>query len=130
MDKIQVGIVGTGIYLPKDIMTAREISKATKGVWSEAAVIDKLGIIQKTIPSKDLKKDGTQEMHYIPTTLMRGEKENPYSLPWNIEQDWSWANPKYSFSIARKAKDIELITIDPSYYMADVDRDNNTYQNE
>ncbi|PKK96162.1 MAG: hypothetical protein CVV58_07795, partial [Tenericutes bacterium HGW-Tenericutes-3] len=62
MDKIQVGIVGTGIYLPKDIMTAREISKATKGVWSEPAVIDKLGIIQKTIPSKDPKKDGTQEM--------------------------------------------------------------------
>jgi aminopeptidase N len=75
-------------------------------------------------------KDGTQEMHYIPITLMRGEKENPYELPWNIEQDWSWANPKYSFSIARKAEDIEIITIDPSYYMADVDRDNNTYQNE
>jgi aminopeptidase N len=75
-------------------------------------------------------KDGTQEMHYIPITLMRGEKENPYALPWNIEQDWSWANPKYSFSVAHKAEEIELIIIDPTYYMADLDRENNTYQNE
>ncbi len=61
MDRVQVGIVGTGIYLPKKIMTAREISKSTKGVWSEQAVIDKLGIIQKRVPS-NIKEDGTQEM--------------------------------------------------------------------
>jgi len=61
---------------------------------------------------------------------MRGEKENPYELPWNVEKDWSWANPNYSFSIPRKAEEIELITIDPTYYMADLDRENNTYQNE
>ena len=54
-----VGIVGTGIYLPKERMSAKEISFATKGVWTEAAVIDKLGIKQKTLPSKN---DGTQEM--------------------------------------------------------------------
>ena len=75
-------------------------------------------------------KDGTQEMHYIPITLMRGEKENPYSLAWKVEKDWSWANPKYSFSVSRDSEDIELITIDPSYYMADIERDNNTFQNK
>ncbi len=61
MEKVKVGIVGTGIYLPKGRMTAREISKATKGTWSEQAVIDKLGIREKTIPSQSL-SDGTQEM--------------------------------------------------------------------
>jgi 3-oxoacyl-[acyl-carrier-protein] synthase-3 len=59
MKEHNVGIVGTGIYLPEKRMTAAEISAATKGVWSEAAVIEKLGIIEKTIPGKD---DGTQEM--------------------------------------------------------------------
>ena len=54
-----VGIVGTGIYLPKGRMSAKAISLATKGVWTEAAVIDKLGIKQKTIPADS---DGTQEM--------------------------------------------------------------------
>jgi len=61
MNKTHVGIVGTGIYLPKGILTAKEISEKTKGVWSEEAVIEKLGIRQKTIPS-NLPQDGTQEM--------------------------------------------------------------------
>ena len=56
---IQVGIVGTGIYLPESVMTAKEISEATKGNWAEAAVIEKLGIKQKRIPGPE---DGTQEM--------------------------------------------------------------------
>ena len=56
-----VGIVGIGTYLPKKIMTAKEISDATGGVWSEDAVRAKLGINQKYIPSAD-PCDGTQEM--------------------------------------------------------------------
>jgi 3-oxoacyl-[acyl-carrier-protein] synthase-3 len=59
--KINVGIVGTGIYLPKQIMTAKEISDATGGVWSEDAVRNKLGINQKYIPGPG-PEDGTQEM--------------------------------------------------------------------
>ncbi|HOI85141.1 MAG TPA: 3-oxoacyl-ACP synthase [Acholeplasmataceae bacterium] len=61
MNKVNVGIVGTGIYLPQGRMTARDISDATKGVWSEQAVIDKLGIREKVVPSNQ-KEDGTQEM--------------------------------------------------------------------
>ena len=56
-----VGIVGTGVYLPKTIMTAKEISEATGGTWSEEAVISKLGIRQKYISSPAV-EDGTQEM--------------------------------------------------------------------
>lgn len=56
-----VGIVGVGTYLPKKIMTAKEISEATNGVWSEDAVINKLGIVQKYVPTED-DCDGTQEM--------------------------------------------------------------------
>ncbi len=76
-------------------------------------------------------KDGTQEMHYIPITLMRGEKENPYEeLSWTVEKDWSWVSPKYHFSIDRSADEIEIIAIDPSYYMADIDRENNVFIRE
>ena len=39
-EKINVGIVGTGLYIPKTVMTADDISKATKGVWTERAVIE------------------------------------------------------------------------------------------
>ena len=40
-------------------MSAKEIADATQGVWSEQAIIEKLGIVEKTIPSGS---DGTQEM--------------------------------------------------------------------
>lgn len=55
----QVGIVGTGIYIPEGRMTARHISDATHGVWSEQAVFEKLGIREIAVPSSD---DGTQAM--------------------------------------------------------------------
>ncbi|MCL2216774.1 MAG: 3-oxoacyl-ACP synthase [Defluviitaleaceae bacterium] len=54
-----VGVMGLGIYLPKSFMTAKEISEKTKGVWSEAAVIEKLGVVKKTIPGDG---DGAQKM--------------------------------------------------------------------
>lgn len=54
-----VGIVGTGIYIPESFMTGKEISEKTMGVWSEEAVVEKLGIRKKPIPGA---QDGTQEM--------------------------------------------------------------------
>ena len=54
-----VGILGLGIYLPEGRMSAKEIADATQGVWSEQAIIEKLGIVQKTMPGS---ADGTQEM--------------------------------------------------------------------
>lgn len=59
MTDINVGIVGVGTYLPEKLMTAKEISEKTNGVWTEEAVKAKLGINQKYLPGDD---DGTQEM--------------------------------------------------------------------
>lgn len=56
---VNVGIVGTGIYLPETTMNAEAISKATNGTWSVDAVEQKLGIKRKFIPGEG---DGTQEM--------------------------------------------------------------------
>lgn len=62
MSKKHVGIVGTGIYLPKQTMTAKEIASKTGGVWTEEAVIDKLGIKEILVPNQF---EGTQEMAYL-----------------------------------------------------------------
>jgi len=59
MKENHIGIVGTGIYLPIEKASAAEIAAATNGIWTEQAVIEKLGIVEKTIPGID---DGTQEM--------------------------------------------------------------------
>ncbi len=58
-EQTKIGIVGTGIYLPKTKITASEIAKQTNGVWEADAVKHKLGIIEKTVPGT---YDGTQDM--------------------------------------------------------------------
>ena len=59
---VNIGIVGTGIYLPNTKVTAKEIADQTNGVWEAEAIKSKLGIIEKTIPGLN---DGTQEMGVI-----------------------------------------------------------------
>jgi len=59
MKKENVGIAGLGVYIPNNKMTAKELSDATKGVWSEEAVIEKLGIVEKKLPAEG---DGSQIM--------------------------------------------------------------------
>lgn len=59
--KETVGIVGLGVYLPEKRMSAKEISEGTGGYWSEDAVINKLGIVEKRLPSDEF-SDGSQEM--------------------------------------------------------------------
>ncbi|MFW5893297.1 MAG: hypothetical protein ACOCU5_03325, partial [Bacillota bacterium] len=54
-----VGVVGTGIYLPGKTRTAKEIAEATKGNWTEEAIIEKQGIRQVLVPGEN---EGTQEM--------------------------------------------------------------------
>ncbi len=58
-NKENIGILGLGVYLPEPIMTAKQISEATQGYWTEEAVREKLGINKKHIPGE---KDGTQAM--------------------------------------------------------------------
>ncbi|NOY49722.1 MAG: 3-oxoacyl-ACP synthase [Chlorobi bacterium] len=59
MTKPRIGILGTGIYIPENGITAKDIAEQTNGIWTEDAIIEKLGIVNKSIPGKN---DGTQEM--------------------------------------------------------------------
>ena len=72
-------------------------------------------------------ENGDTQLRYIPISLMRGEKENPYELEWTVEKDWNWANPEYSLVIDKSKEEIQVIVIDPSNLMADVDKNDNYY---
>lgn len=88
VNRINVGIVATGIYLPDSKITAAEISQATKGNWAEEAIIQKLGIIEKTIPGKN---DGTQEMGVRASeNAIRKSGINPKSIDLilSIGEEW------------------------------------------
>ena len=75
-------------------------------------------------------KDKPSEVHYIAIPLMRGEKQNPYKRKWTVHRDWPWAHTEYELIIDHPKSKIKDIFIDPSYYMADTNRDNNAYFNK
>ncbi|MES2004709.1 MAG: M1 family metallopeptidase [Bacteroidota bacterium] len=70
-------------------------------------------------------KDGSQELHYIPLSLMFGEKPTENNIPRTIHEEWKWTHPEYSFATTKTVGDIKSIEIDPSQRMADVNRTNN-----
>jgi hypothetical protein len=70
-------------------------------------------------------KDGTQEMHYIPLSLMYGAKPAENGIPRTVHDEWKWTHPEYAFETLRPIKDIRSIEIDPSQRLADVNKTNN-----
>ena len=73
--------------------------------------------------------DGTVESFYIPLRLMSFEKENPTpQIKRTVLKDWTWGNPNYEFSLPKLKTTIKKITIDPLGFMADVKKENNSYE--
>ena len=121
-------------YLTDWTQTTNTIDYGIKSIKADGARtlinIERIGSMPMPLEVLVNFKDGSSEIHYIPISLMRGEKENPYSLKWTVREDWPWARLEYEFAINRPKSDIIDIYIDPSYYMADINRENNAYLNQ
>ncbi len=123
-------------YLTDWTQTTNKIDYAVKTVTAEEDTKTKITLerIESMPMPIDLLvtyKDGTQEMFYIPVRIMRGEKENPYpSITWNVEKDWAWAYPTYNLVIDKPLSSVDQILIDPSFFMADINKENNLYTNK
>lgn len=74
-------------------------------------------------------KDGSKKVYYAPLAIMRGEKNNDSNLERIVLPDWSWTHPTYQFTIDTPSENIQSIEIDDSGYLADVDRENNKWEN-
>ncbi|MGG5506968.1 MULTISPECIES: M1 family metallopeptidase [unclassified Myroides] len=75
-------------------------------------------------------QDGTMETFYIPYTAMLWSKPNQYiEYERTILEGWGWAQPEYKFIINKPKSTIKTILIDPSQFMADVNQENNVYNN-
>ena len=64
-------------------------------------------------------KDGTLLSYYIPTVLMRGEKEIETST--KQLNDWAWTNPSYAIFLEHQPQDIASINLHPTNSIADVE---------
>ncbi len=103
------------------------ISEVEEQVNKTTVLLKRKGLMPMPLEILIQLKNGENELHYIPISLMRGEKENPYQLEWTVEKDWNWANPEYSFVIDKPKEEVQVIVIDPSNLMADVDKNDNYY---
>ena len=72
--------------------------------------------------------NGHQEIRYIPIPLMRGEKENHYTIDLITEKDWPWTFPTYTLTLDQPKSSIESINLNPTNLVADINPENNVYQ--
>lgn len=73
--------------------------------------------------------DGSEEIVYIPLTMMRWEKPAEGDIERTVAEDWGWAHPTYELTLDRPLSEVDTIIIDDSGLMADVNRENNVYTN-
>jgi hypothetical protein len=112
------------------INSTKTIDYAIDSLWEENGKtklrISRIGLVPMPIDVQLSFKDGTQELHYIPLSLMYGEKpsEDP-SIPRKVYEPWKWTHPIYIIETNRKLLEITTAEIDPSLRMADVERKNN-----
>ena len=94
-----------------------------------AITIERIGRIPMPMDILVEYADGTNEYFYIPLRMMSFEKENPNpEIERTVLGDWAWANPTYNFIISKPKSSIKKITIDQSGLMADVKKENNSYE--
>ncbi len=84
------------------------------------------GMIPMPLDVKLSFKDGSSEWHYIPMSLMFGEKPAEEGQEnRKVYEEWKWTHPLYEIATTKKLTDIVSVEIDPSYRMADVNRKDN-----
>ena len=119
-------------YLTDWTQTTNTIDYAVKEVAATAGKtkvsLERIGSMPMPLDILVSFSNGEKKVFYVPLALMRGKKQNPYSFNWEVLNDWPWAFPDYSFVIDKSIDEIESIIIDPSFYMADIDRENNIYE--
>jgi aminopeptidase N len=92
-------------------------------------VLERIGRIPMPLEILIVYEDDSRESFYIPNPLMRWTKPNPYPhIKRKVLKGWGWAYPTYTFTIDKPKDTIKAIVIDPSEFMADVNKDNNIYQ--
>jgi aminopeptidase N len=102
------------------------IKKVEQNEGKATIVLERIGRMPMPIELTVEYEDGSLENFYIPLRMMHFTKENPNpKVKWTILNDWAWGNANYTFEI--NGKKINKITIDESELMADISRENNSF---
>lgn len=112
------------------VNTTKTIDYAIDSLWEEAGStkirIANKGKMPMPIDLQLTFKDGSREMHYVPMSLMFGNKPaEEQGLTRIVYPEWNWTNQSYTIETRHKLSEITLAEIDPSKRMADVNRKDN-----
>lgn len=106
----------------------KNVESATDGIQRTGVSLERKGRMPMPLDILVEYTDGTKEFFYIPNTLMRWEKPNPYTeIKGNVLKGWDWAHSTYFFEIPKSKVTIKSITIDPENLMADINKEDNSY---
>lgn len=108
-------------YLNEFAQTTHVIDYGIKSVENNIITLERIGEMPMPIDLQITYQDGSTEHLYIPLNLTRGDKRGNHK----ILKDWGWGYPTYSITLEKTPTKVE---IDASRLMADIDRDNNTWE--
>ncbi len=122
-------------YLVDFTQTTNTVDYAIKSVSennnSAEVKLERIGQMPMPLDILVVYEDYTFETFYIPNPLMHWIKEDANNgVKRTVLKGWHWANPDYTFSFTTPGKKIIHLEIDPSGFMADVDRSNNVFKAE
>ena len=107
------------------------IKSVSENTGKTTITLERIGLMPMPIDLSITYKDGSKELVYIPLEMMRWEKSDfSNDMKIKVKEDWGWALPTYEVSINRSESEIEKIEIDASQRMADVNRENNVWENQ
>lgn len=102
------------------------IQTVTEGTNNTQVVLERKGRMPMPLDIMVEYTDGTKAFFYIPNTLMRWEKPNPYpDVKATVLKGWDWAYPTFTFDVP--GTNIQSIVIDPSDLLADVNKEDNVF---
>lgn len=117
-------------YLVDWTQTTNHIDYGIKSVdeneKNSTITLERIGRMPMPIDLLVVYEDGSKESFYIPNTLLRWEKPNPFPIERTVLPSWGWSYPTFSFETSKKG--IKAVIIDPSGLMADIDLNNNTWE--
>ena len=120
-------------YLTEWTQTTNTIDYGIKAVEENGTntklTLERIGRMPMPLEILVVYSDDTAETFYVPQTLMRWTKDNPYpNVKRTVTEGWDWAYPTFDISIGKPKANIKAIVIDPSELMADINKANNVYQ--
>ncbi|MCX2745224.1 M1 family metallopeptidase [Mangrovivirga sp. M17] len=117
-------------YLQDMLFTTKIIDYAVEGVTEKngnaEVILTRKGTSIMPVEFTVTLKDGKKSKYYIPLAVMRGTKDFK-NKDVTILTDWGWTHPTYTVELDIDPESIQKIEIDIDNYMADINRNNNTF---